>query len=202
MPRYNAYYKVKVPAYCQFSVEAESEQEAAALLEQMLEHGSFQSVPMDTDWSGSDDDEVGISSLEYERHQFPQVEMIENFVPLTKKPMTIVEIISTTPMKSKEIPIIKITPLNNGAIRKGINYSGRPAFIMDVEYTLEDGRKIQSTESAVRKKDLPRALERAQQAADGKCFLANFNDAGEFWGTTQKWRIGGAGLVPQPEAEA
>ena len=96
----------------------------------------------------------------------------------------------------KEVPITQISPLNNCAIRKGLDHNGRPAFIMDVEYRLEDGRTFPGTVSRQRKKDVPQGLARAQQSAAAKAFFAIFDARGDYFGTCQKWTIGATGLNP------
>ena len=95
----------------------------------------------------------------------------------------------------QEIPITQITPLNNGAIRMGVHH-GRPAFILDVEYRLQDGRTLPGTVSGERKKDVPTALARAQQSAAANSMFACFDEQGAYFGTSQKWTIGASGLVP------
>ena len=95
----------------------------------------------------------------------------------------------------QEIPITQITPLNHGAIRKGVHH-GCPAFIMDVEYRLQDGRTLPGTVSRERKKDVPAGLARAQQSAAANSMFACFDDQGAYFGTSQKWTIGAAGLIP------
>ncbi|HXJ59204.1 MAG TPA: hypothetical protein VNU68_21295 [Verrucomicrobiae bacterium] len=97
-----------------------------------------------------------------------------------------------------EIGITQIDPVD-GRIYKGMTNCGRPGFSLDVVYTLADGRKQRSTVSSERKKNVLAALERERRAAAAGSMTANFNDKGEFWGTTQKWTIGSAGLVPQGE---
>ena len=95
----------------------------------------------------------------------------------------------------KEIPITQITPLNHCAIHKGI-HNGRLAFIMDVEYRLQDGRTLPGSVSGERKKDVPAALARAQQSAAANAMFACFDEQGAYLGTSQKWTIGAAGLIP------
>src|SRR5258707_3269767 len=94
-----------------------------------------------------------------------------------------------------EIPINQIIPLNQCTIRKGIS-NGRPAFIMDVEYRLADGRTLHGTIGEDRKKDVSGALARAQQCAAANSMFACFDDNGAYFGTTQKWTFGAGGLVP------
>jgi len=94
----------------------------------------------------------------------------------------------------KEIPIITITPVT-GTIYKGMTMSG-PGFILDVAYTLADGRTFPSTTSCRKKKDVPSALARDQRNATAGAFKATFNEHGEFWGTVSICHIGGSGLEP------
>lgn len=94
-----------------------------------------------------------------------------------------------------EIQITKIEL--NGTIHKGMTLRG-PGFIQPVIYTLIDGRQIKSYISNERKKKLPETFARNERSIAAGCMKANFNDAGEFWGTVQTWGMTGssAGLVP------
>lgn len=93
-----------------------------------------------------------------------------------------------------EIPIIKITA-KNGAI-----YKLGQRFALDVTYELKDGRTFEGCIDRDKKKNVLPGLERANQSAAAGAFFASFHN-GEFFGTVQKWSIGGAGLVPQAQPE-
>lgn len=93
-----------------------------------------------------------------------------------------------------EVKIIKIEPINGGAIKKGMTNTGRMGFYVEVNYTLADGRTLKSVVSSERKKNLPQALARAQSSADAGCFLASFSKDGDYFGTVQKFHIGPRGI--------
>lgn len=96
-----------------------------------------------------------------------------------------------------EIQITKIEP-KDGQIIKGRTHSGRMGFLMQVTYTLADGRLIDSWSSEERKKDLPRSIERDRESIAAGTLKANFSDDGKFWGTVSTWKmdLGNGRLVP------
>jgi hypothetical protein len=96
-----------------------------------------------------------------------------------------------------EIPIIKVT-IKGTPIHKGLTQSGRPGFILDVDYHLQDGRVIPGDFNRQRKKDLPQGLESAQRCAAGGAMYACFDDNGQYYGTKQVWLIDGRGMNPSP----
>jgi len=95
----------------------------------------------------------------------------------------------------KDINISKITPSSN-PIYKGTTHYGRPGFILDVTYTLADGREVPTTVCAERKKDVLPALQREIQNAANGSLRATLSEDGEFWGTVCKFTIGAFGMVP------
>ena len=100
----------------------------------------------------------------------------------------------------KEIGITAITPTGK-PIYKGTTYSGRPGFILEVAYTLADGRATPSAIRCERKKDLPRTLERERHAAAVGAMKATLDDqTGQFWGTRTSYLLGGNGLQPTASA--
>lgn len=95
-----------------------------------------------------------------------------------------------------EIKITKVEARPGYAPAKGMTNCG-PGFILLVIFHLEDGRTIDSHVTARRKKDLGGALERAQRQATEGNLQASYHE-GKFFGTVSRYRIGGAGLVPNP----
>lgn len=83
-------------------------------------------------------------------------------------------------------------------IYKGIS-SGRKVFIQDVEYTLEDGSKVDARVTCQRKKDIIGDIESSQRSASAGAMKACFGEDGAFWGTSTAYTIGKAGLVPSGE---
>lgn len=70
---------------------------------------------------------------------------------------------------------MQITPSAN-PIYKGITYSGRQGFILDVTYTLADGRTVPSTVTFDRKKDGFPRLKRDGQSAASVAIKATFDE--------------------------
>ena len=97
----------------------------------------------------------------------------------------------------QEIPIINIT-LTSTAIRKGLSNWGRKTFLMDVTYHLQDGRTLPGTVGSERKKDVPAALARDLRAASAGSMTACFDEQGDYCGTSTRWTLGAAGLIPKP----
>lgn len=88
----------------------------------------------------------------------------------------------------KEILITNVTPAEE-PIFKTVTNTGRLGFGINVLYTLEDGQTIKSTIARERKKNVLPAIERERQSIAAKAMTANFNDAGEFWGTTTRYNL-------------
>ena len=95
----------------------------------------------------------------------------------------------------KEIAITKITP-SSQPIYKGITHSGRRGFVLDITYTLADGRDVPSSVRKERKKDVLPALAREIANAASGAQHANLSDTGEFWGTVTRYSLGTTGLIP------
>ena len=95
------------------------------------------------------------------------------------------------------MPDIKITKLT---VKTGVIYK-RPArrgteFAVDVTYTLEDGRTIDSHIGSDRKKDVPTNITIEEEAIAAGAMSACFNDKGEYWGMSTRYTIGAQGMVP------
>ena len=94
----------------------------------------------------------------------------------------------------KEILITKIEL--NGEIFKGMTMRGK-GFIQPVKYTTIEGKIIDSFIDNTKKKSLPDTFARQERSIAGKAMFACYNDEGKYWGTTQKFIMGGmGGLVP------
>ncbi len=91
---------------------------------------------------------------------------------------------------NKEIRITKVALRPGAAIYKSTTHSGRKCFVIDVIYTLADGREIPSSITRERKKDVLTAFESENNSAIAGAKGANFDDEGRFWGTvTRYWTI-------------
>lgn len=95
-----------------------------------------------------------------------------------------------------DIKIQQVTIQPGAKITKGITMASGPGFIVPVTFHLVNGQTIESTISRRKKKDVLPAVANAQRFAQDGSMSASFDEAGKFWGTVQKFTIGGA-LVPQ-----
>ncbi len=96
-----------------------------------------------------------------------------------------------------QIKIISVTP--HGDVFKTTDRKKR--FGINVTYGLANGTTIESVETAEKKKDIPDEIARAQQSAAAGAMAAVFGADGQFWSTSQKWKIDGSKLVPDPIAD-
>lgn len=61
MPKWNCSYAYNIPCYCDFVVEAESEEAAEKIIEQALADGKFSHVTCEPQFGDTDDERVFVS---------------------------------------------------------------------------------------------------------------------------------------------
>lgn len=90
----------------------------------------------------------------------------------------------------QDIKIASVEIPAGSTIAKTMGYHG-PCFAIPAVFTLEDGRKLNSSITSQKKKNVMERVNRTNDSAKAGSFFACFNEKGEFWGTKSVMSFGG-----------
>lgn len=95
----------------------------------------------------------------------------------------------------KSIKVIKVTVNPSDKPYSAMTVRGK-GFAIRAMFHLANGEAAESTITANKKKDIPRAIENHQRSAEAGAMTMEFDDDGKQWGVCMKWKMGAGGMVP------